>query len=44
MNREPEHDDELIDLGPASTETKGGPINLRVDEEGHFGAAGISDD
>lgn len=38
-----DHDTDLIDLGSASTETRGvfGP---EIDGEGVFGAAGLSDD
>lgn len=44
MKRETEHDADLIDLGAASTETRGGLIAPPVDERGFYSAAGISDD
>jgi hypothetical protein len=44
MNREPQPAVELIDLGTASTETKGGLIAVPADEKGFYNQAGISDD
>jgi hypothetical protein len=44
MNREPEHAGNLIDLGAASAETKGGLIAVPQDEKGFYNQAGISDD
>jgi hypothetical protein len=44
MNRELEHTDDVIDLGAASDQTKGGPVALPIDEQGAFTPAGISDD
>jgi hypothetical protein len=44
MDYEPEQSDELVDLGTASTETKGGVIAAPGDEIGYFIAAGLSDD
>jgi hypothetical protein len=44
MNREVEQTEELIDLGAASTETRGGVIPAPEDEKGFLPGAGISDD
>lgn len=44
MNRELEPTEDLIDLGVASTETRGGVIPAPEDEYGFLPTAGISDD
>jgi hypothetical protein len=44
MNRELEQAEDLIDLGAASVETKGGPVALPIDDQGFYTQAGISDD
>lgn len=36
-------DDDLIEFGSVSTETKGG-VGLKIDGEGIFGVIGLSDD
>ncbi|WCM25933.1 benenodin family lasso peptide [Sphingomonas sp. QA11] len=44
MNREDQSDIELVDLGTATGETKGPPAVLQIDQQGNFGALGLSDD
>jgi hypothetical protein len=44
MNREDHPEIELVDLGVATEETKGPPAVLQIDQQGNFGALGLSDD
>lgn len=36
--------DDLIDLGAASAETKGGSIDPQLDQQGQFGGVGLTDE
>lgn len=44
MNREFEQTEDLIDLGAASTETRGGVIPAPEDEYGFLPSTGLNDD